>query len=97
MTNNGSDSSPDSGVGKLADETGSVQRENGPQNSHLSSAEISAGLASEKLSKDESTISHVESTTSAAFDPAARVPTIASRDSGIIGMLAIILVSSIFY
>jgi hypothetical protein len=89
MTSRGSDHTPESGSEKLADETGNVQRENGPENSQNASTEISVGLASEKLANDGGTISHIESTRSAVFDPAARAPINVSRESGIIGMLAI--------
>lgn len=56
------------------------------ENSQSSSTESTGqprGLASEKL--DAESLARIESVTSAIYDPAARIPTNASRESGIIG------------
>jgi hypothetical protein len=54
--------------------------------SQASSAELSSGSPVAKSELDS--LSRIESATSAVYDPASRVPTNASRESGIIGMLS---------
>src|SRR5271163_691674 len=60
------------------------------ENSHTSSTEFNSSSDHSRTDKlptetEEDALSRVESVASAAFDPASRVPTNASRESGIIG------------
>jgi hypothetical protein len=61
-----------------------AQRETS-QNSQMSS---DVGSPPDKLADDRESLSRIESTTSTVFDIASRVPTNASRESGIIGTSA---------
>ena len=66
----------------------SIQREKSLENSQAPSTEFNHASPSAKLTNDEDTLSRIESATSAVYDPASRVPTNASRESGIIGILS---------
>ena len=71
---------------KLQDPDTAIVRERSIENSQDSSTELTdqtRGLASEKL--DPESLSRIESVASAIYDPASRIPTNASRESGIIG------------
>jgi len=60
--------------------------EGSPDMSLVSTAELSTAAESPAAKAELDALSRIESTTS-VFDPASRVPTNASRESGIIGML----------
>jgi hypothetical protein len=60
-----------------------VSRERSLEDSQTSSAELNSGSPVAKVEMDS--LSRIESTTSAVYDPMSRVPTNASRESGIIG------------
>jgi hypothetical protein len=72
---------------KRAASAENAQRETS-QNSQMSS---DAGSPPDKLAEDRESLSRIESAASTVFDIAARVPTNASRESGIIGMSAFAL------
>jgi len=71
---------------KLNGEASDIQRGKGLENSPTSSTgEHDGSPLTGKLALEEDTVSRNESTTSAVYDPASKVPTNASRESGIIG------------
>lgn len=56
------------------------------ENSQTSSTEFNSSVSNtDKIPSEEDALSRVESAASVAYDPASRVPTNASRESGIIG------------
>jgi hypothetical protein len=63
---------------------GDISRERSLEDSQTSTAELNSGSPVAKSELD--TLSRIESATSAVYDPASRVPTNASRESGIIGI-----------
>ena len=66
------------------EKNGDISRERSLEDSQTSTAELNSGSPVAKSELD--TLSRIESATSAVYDPASRVPTNASRESGIIGI-----------
>jgi hypothetical protein len=62
---------------------GEISRERSLEHSQTSTAELNSGSPVAKSELD--TLGRIESATSAVYDPASRVPTNASRESGIVG------------
>jgi hypothetical protein len=76
---------------KLNGEASEIQREKSLENSQTSSTEDNHSISlAGKLALREITLSRNESATNAVYDPASKVPTNASRESGIIGFSATI-------
>jgi len=74
----------------LEKQNGRVETDNGasesPDMSIASTAQLKLAAESPVAKAELDSLSRIESATSVAFDPASRVPTNASRESGIIGM-----------
>lgn len=66
------------------EKNGDISRDRSLEDSQTSTAELNSGSPVAKSELD--TLNRIESATSAVYDPASRVPTNASRESGIIGI-----------